>query len=159
MQEIEGVRQVISGYTGGTAPGKPTYREVCSGLTGHAEAVQVYFDPDVVSYRDLLIMFMTSHDPTTKNRQGSDVGSQYRSVIFYHAPSQKKIAEQVIAEMAPLYPNPIVTELKPAGTFHEAEDYHKDYYNNNPDQGYCAAVIAPKLAKFRKMHYDRLKQR
>ena len=158
LQELRGVENLISGYTGGTAPGRPTYREVCSGRTGHAEVVQLTFDDDVISYKDLLTVFMTSHDPTTLNRQGGDVGTQYRSVIYYHNESQKAIAEAVVKEMASYYENPIVTEISALETFYEAEEYHQDYYRNNTSQGYCSAVITPKLAKLRKMHADKLKE-
>lgn len=157
FNEIKGVEKVVSGYTGGTAPGKPTYREVCSGLTGHAEVVQITFDANVVSYQDLLLVFMTSHDPTTLNRQGADVGTQYRSVIYYHNDLQKDIAEVVVEEIAPYYDNSIVTEISPLGVFYEAEDYHQNYYANNQEQMYCSAVITPKLAKLRKMHAEKLK--
>ena len=157
FKEIKGVEKVISGYTGGTAPGKPTYKEVCSGLTGHAEVVQITFDPEVLSYEDLLVIFMTSHDPTTLNRQGGDMGTQYRSVIYYHNDVQKEIAEVVLKEVGPYFDNPIVTELSPIATFYAAEDYHQDYYANNQTQGYCSAVITPKLAKLRKLHASKLK--
>lgn len=157
LQEIKGVEKLVSGYTGGKAPGKPTYREVCSGLTGHAEVVQVTFDPEVLSYKDLLAVFMTSHDPTSLNRQGGDVGTQYRSVIYFHNDQQKEEAETVIKEMSIYYDNPIVTEVMPLGEFYRAEDYHQDYYRNNTTQGYCSAVITPKLAKLRKIHADKLK--
>jgi len=157
LQELKGIEKIVSGYTGGNAPGKPTYREVCSGLTGHAEVVQVTFNPEVISYTDLLVVFMTSHDPTTLNRQGADVGSQYRSVIYYHNEGQKAVAEKVIQEIASYFDNPIITEISPLGTFYEAEDYHQDYYRNNQSQGYCSAVISPKLTKLRKMHADKLK--
>ena len=157
LQEIKGIEKLVSGYTGGKAPGKPTYREVCSGLTGHAEVVQVTFDPEVLSYRDLLVVFMTSHDPTSLNRQGGDVGTQYRSAIYYHNEEQKEEAETVIKEMGAYYADPIVTEVTPIGEFYPAEDYHQDYYRNNTTQGYCSAVITPKLAKLRKMHADKLK--
>lgn len=157
INEIRGVNKVVSGYTGGTAPGKPTYREVCSGLTGHAEVVQVSFDPNVIAFEDLLIVFMTSHDPTSLNRQGGDVGTQYRSAIFYHNEGQREIAEKVIQEMQPYYENPIVTEIRPLNVFYEAEDYHQEYYKNNPNAGYCSAVISPKLSRLRKMHADKLK--
>ncbi len=157
LQEIKGVGKVVSGYTGGTVPGKPTYREVCSGLTGHAEVVQITFDPNIISYADILTIFMTSHDPTTLNCQGADVGSQYRSVIYYHNEAQKAIAEVVLKEISAYYETPIITELSALGTFYEAEDYHQDYYRNNKTQGYCSAVITPKLAKLRKMHADKLK--
>lgn len=157
LQELKGVEKVISGYTGGKAPGKPTYREVCSGLTGHAEVVQVSFDPETISYKDLVTVFMTSHDPTTLNQQGGDRGTQYRSVIYYRDDEQKDTAETVVKEMASYYDNPIVTEISPLGTFYEAEEYHQDYYRNNTAQGYCSAVITPKLAKLRKMHAEKLK--
>ena len=157
LQRVDGVEKIVSGYTGGTAPGKPTYREICSGRTGHAEVVQVTFDPEIISFEDLLVIFMTSHDPTSLNRQGGDIGTQYRSVIYYHNETQKEIAELVTKEMAPYFENSIVTELSPLKTFYDAEDYHQDYYNKNSSQGYCSAVITPKLAKLRKMHADKLK--
>ena len=155
--EINGVISVISGYTGGNAPGKPTYREVCSGLTGHAEVVQVTFDPDIIAYGDILTIFMTTHDPTTLNRQGADVGTQYRSVIYYHNDAQEEMALSVVKKMASYYEQPIVTEISPIAIFHEAEEMHRDYYRNNKTQGYCSAVIAPKLAKLRKQYADKLK--
>ena len=155
--EIKGVEKVVSGYSGGTVPGKPTYREICSGLTGHAEVVQVTYDANVISYEDLLVIFMTSHDPTTLNRQGADVGTQYRSVIFYHNDAQKDIAEVVVKEISPYYENPVVTEISELGEFYEAEAEHQDFYNSNRRQGYCTLVIDPKLAKLRKMHADKLK--
>mgnify|MGYP000315412451 FL=1 len=148
FQEVAGVEKVVSGYTGGNAPGKPTYREVCSGLTGHAEVIQISFDPQVISYDDLLVIFMTSHDPTTMNRQGADVGSQYRSVIYYHNEEQKKISEEVAKQIAPYYEDEIVTEISPIGAFFEAEEYHQDYYKNNQNKPYCQFVIRPKLDKF-----------
>jgi peptide-methionine (S)-S-oxide reductase len=157
FQEVKGVEKVVSGYTGGNAPGKPTYREVCSGLTGHAEAVQLSFDPNIISFRDLLYIFMTTHDPTTLNRQGGDVGTQYRSVIYYHDKEQEKVAKEVIQEVSAYYDDEIVTELSKSETFHEAEEQHQDYYRNNQLQGYCSFVITPKLAKFRKMHADKLR--
>jgi peptide-methionine (S)-S-oxide reductase len=157
LKELKGVERLISGYTGGNAPGTPTYREVCSGLTGHAEVVQVYFHPSVISYEDLIVVFMTSHDPTTLNRQGGDRGTQYRSVIYYHDEQQKQIAEEIIRQMTPYYENPIVTEISPLGEFFPAEENHQDYYANNQSQAYCSAVISPKLAKLRKMHSDKLK--
>ncbi|MGB5370652.1 MAG: peptide-methionine (S)-S-oxide reductase MsrA [Flavobacteriaceae bacterium] len=156
LQELKGVVKVVSGYTGGRAPGKPTYREVCSGLTGHAEVVLVTFDPKLLSYHDLLGVFMTSHDPTTLNRQGADMGTQYRSVIYYHNEDQKHIAVRVLGEMSQHFDHPIVTELSPLSTFYEAEDYHQNYYRNNTSQGYCTAVITPKISKLRKMHADKL---
>jgi len=157
FQQLKGVHKVVSGYSGGTAPGKPTYREVCSGLTGHAEVVQLSFNEAEISYKELLQIFMSTHDPTTLNRQGADVGTQYRSVIYYQDESQKKAALEVIEEMATYYNDPIVTELSPLGEFYEAEDYHQDYYRNNPGQGYCSVVISPKLAKFRKQYAHILK--
>ncbi|MGI9547636.1 MAG: peptide-methionine (S)-S-oxide reductase MsrA [Flavobacteriaceae bacterium] len=158
FQEVKGVTKVVSGYTGGTAPGKPTYREICSGLTGHAEVIQITFDEAEISYRDLLYIFMTTHDPTTLNRQGADVGTQYRSVVYYHDEEQKKIAEEVIVEMREHYSDPIVTELSQLDIFYEAEEDHQDYYSNNKLQGYCSFVITPKLNKFRKMHSEKLKK-
>jgi len=157
FDQVKGVEKVVSGYTGGNAPGRPTYREVCSGLTGHAEVVQVSFDPKVISYEDLVVIFMTSHDPTTLNRQGADVGTQYRSVIYYHNEAQKEISEIIVKEMSLYYTNPIVTEISPLQTFYEAEEDHQDYYANNQTAGYCTAVISPKLARLRKMHSDKLK--
>jgi len=157
LLEVKGVEKVVSGYSGGNAPGKPTYREICSGLTGHAEVIQLSFDPDVISFHDLLMIFMTTHDPTTLNRQGADVGTQYRSVIFYHDVNQKEVAEGVLSEMSSYYEDPVVTELSPLEIFYEAEDYHQDYYQNNQSQGYCNFVITPKLAKLRKIHADKLK--
>lgn len=158
FNEIKGVENVVSGYMGGTVPGTPTYREVCSGLTGHAEVVQVSFDPYVISYEDLLIIFMTSHDPTILNGQGADVGTQYRSVIYYRNEKQKQTAEVVANEIAPYYDKPIMTEISPVEKFHEAEEVHQNYYANNPTAGYCSAVITPKLARLRKMHTDKIVQ-
>lgn len=157
FQEVKGVEKVVSGYSGGNAPGKPTYREVCSGLTGHAEVIQVTFDASVISYEDILVIFMTTHDPTTLNKQGADRGTQYRSVIYYHNDVQKEIAEVVSKEITPYYENPIVTEISPLDVFYEAEDYHQNYYRSNQEQGYCSFVITPKLAKLRKLHADKLK--
>ena len=158
FQEVKGVENVISGYTGGKAPGRPTYREVCSGLTGDAEVVQVTFDANVISYEDILVIFMTTHDPTTLNRQGADRGTQYRSVIYYHNDKQKEIAEIVISGLSKHYENPIVTELSEAVPFYEAEKEHQEFYKNNPEFGYCGFVIDPKLAKLRKLHSDKLKK-
>ncbi|WP_431159105.1 peptide-methionine (S)-S-oxide reductase MsrA [Winogradskyella poriferorum] len=157
FQEVKGVEKVISGYTGGNAPGRPTYREVCSGLTGHAEAVQVTFDANIISYEDVLIIFMTTHDPTTLNKQGADRGTQYRSVIYYHNDTQKDIAEAVTKALGPYYKDPIVTEISKAEIFYEAEKEHQDFYKNNPNYGYCNFVIDPKLAKLRQLHADKLK--
>lgn len=155
---LRGVVSVRSGYTGGTLP-DPTYKQVCGGDSGHAEAVRVTFDPQVVSYREILDVFFTIHDPTTVNRQGNDVGSQYRSAIFYHGPQQRAVAEEVISDLTAkkLWHAPIVTELQPAGTFYEAEDYHQDYFANNAGQPYCQLIVAPKVAKFRKRFLDKLK--
>jgi len=157
FNEIKGIENIVSGYSGGNAPGKPTYREVCSGLTGHAEVVQVTFDANSISYKDLLMIFMTSHDPTSINRQGADIGTQYRSVIYYHDNVQKELADLVIKEVASYYDQPIVTEIGPLVAFFEAEEYHQNYYTNNRSQGYCSFVITPKLTKLRKMHADKLK--
>lgn len=159
FDELQGVVDVVSGYSGGHVP-NPSYEAVCTGRTGHAEVVQITFDPDVISYRDLLRVFFSIHDPTTRNRQGADVGPQYRSVIFYHSPEQKAVAEDVIAELdaAGIWGRPIVTEVTPFQAFYPAEDYHQEYYRRNPYQGYCQVVIAPKVAKFRKEFMDRLKR-
>ena len=157
FQEIKGVEKVVSGYSGGTVPGHPTYREICSGLTGHAEVVQITFDSNVISYEEILVIFMTTHDPTTLNRQGADRGTQYRSVIFYHDDTQKVIAENVVKEVAKYYEDAIVTEIAPLDVFYEAEKEHQDYYRNNQNQGYCSFVITPKLAKLRKLHAGKLK--
>jgi peptide-methionine (S)-S-oxide reductase len=157
--ELKGVTDVVSGYAGGRIP-NPTYEQVCSGATGHAEVVQVTFDPAQVSFRDILNVFFTIHDPTTLNRQGADVGTQYRSAIFTHSEAQEKIAREVIAalEAERLWPNPIVTEVAPLEKFYPAEDYHQEYFARNPFQGYCRVVIAPKVAKFRKQYVARLKE-
>ncbi|WP_296311668.1 peptide-methionine (S)-S-oxide reductase MsrA [Winogradskyella sp. UBA3174] len=157
FEEVKGVERVVSGYSGGNVPGRPTYREIGSGLTGHAEVVQVSYDANVISYEDILVIFMTTHDPTTLNKQGADRGTQYRSVIFYHNDKQAEIAELVLNELAQYYENPIVTELSAAPLFYEAEKEHQDFYKNNPGYGYCSFVIDPKLAKLRKLHYDKLK--
>ena len=156
--QIKGVVAVESGYMGGQVD-HPTYEAVCSGRTGHAEAVRVTFDPSVVSYRDLLEVLFVIHDPTTRNRQGHDVGTQYRSAIFYHTPEQKRVAEEVIATATKekLYADPIVTEITPAGTWYEAEPYHQEYFVRNPFQGYCTAVVGPKVVKFRKQFVSKLK--
>jgi peptide-methionine (S)-S-oxide reductase len=159
FDQLRGVEDVVSGYSGGVRP-NPTYEQVCTGATGHAEVVQVTFDPQVVSFRDLLGVFFAIHDPTTLNRQGADVGTQYRSAIFYHSAEQKAVAEQVIGELnaAGLWPRPIVTQVTPFEAFYPAEDYHQEYFARNPYQGYCQAVVAPKVAKFRKQFLDRLKR-
>ena len=157
FNHVKGVEEVISGYTGGNAPGKPTYREICSGLTGHAEVVKVTFDANTISYKDIIEIFMTTHDPTTLNRQGADVGTQYRSVIYYYNDTQKEIANRVLEELNPLYSNQIVTEVSPIGIFYEAEKEHQEFYQNNPDYGYCTYVIDPKLNKLRQLHTDKLR--
>lgn len=157
FNEIKGVQKVVSGYTGGNIPGHPTYREICSGLTGHAEVIEVTFNADIISYHDILLIFMTTHDPTTLNKQGADVGTQYRSVIFYHNDEQKNVAEKIITEVQPYYKATIVTEISEAPTFYAAEQGHQNYYVNNQEQGYCSYVITPKLAKLRKLFADKLK--
>ncbi|TNF49065.1 MAG: peptide-methionine (S)-S-oxide reductase [Bacteroidetes bacterium] len=157
-EKLDGVGEVVSGFSGGSVE-NPTYRQVCTGTTGHAEVVQITFDSTKTSVEEILKVFFTVHDPTTLNRQGADVGTQYRSVIFYHNEDQRKTAEAIIMELnkEKVYPNPIVTEVSPVSTFYRAEDYHQDYYENNKDQGYCRLVIQPKLEKFEKVFSDRLK--
>jgi peptide-methionine (S)-S-oxide reductase len=155
--EVKGVDKVESGYTGGQQP-DPTYEQICTGTTGHAEVVRLEFDPAVISYRDILEIFFTIHDPTTLNRQGNDVGTQYRSVIYYQSPEQEATARQVKAEMAHVWDAPIVTEISPAQPYYRAEDYHQKFFAQHPLQGYCAFVVEPKVTKFRKMHSARLKQ-
>lgn len=156
-RQLRGVEQVVSGFSGGAKP-NPSYREVCTGRTGHAEVVQITFDPSVISYRDLLDVFFTIHDPTTVDRQGGDIGPQYRSVIFYDSPEQERTAREAIAtvEAEKIWDDPIVTQLEPLRAFYPAEEYHQDYFANNPRQPYCQAVIAPKVAKFRKKFLERL---
>ena len=157
FRQLRGVTRVESGYAGGYVK-NPSYYQVCGGETGHAEVVRVTFDPRELSYRDLLTVFFTIHDPTTLNRQGGDVGPQYRSVIFYHSPEQQAEAERLIAELEAqhLWDDPVVTELVPAEEFYPAESYHQDYYAKNPRQGYCQAVVAPKVAKVRKAFFSKL---
>ena len=157
FQKVKGVEKVVSGYAGGTVPGHPTYREVCSGLTGHAEVIQITFDAAVISYQEILIIFMTTHAPTTLNQQGADRGTAYRSVIFYHSDIQKKIAQHVLKEITPYYEDAIVTELTKYVIFYKATEEHQNYYRENTQQGYCSFVIEPKLAKLRKLHADKLK--
>ena len=159
FQEVKGVEKVVSGDAGGNAPGKPTYREICSGLTGHAEVIQITFDSNIISFEDILVIFMTTHDPTTLNRQGADRGTQYRSVIYYHNDQQHKIADEVLTQIQAYYDDKIVTELSTLPTFYEAEQEHQNYYRENSQQGYCSYVIAPKLSKLRKLHAGKLKQR
>ncbi len=158
FQELKGVEAVESGYAGGHVP-NPSYERVCTGATGHAEVVQVRFDPEVLPFRDLLRIFFTIHDPTTLNRQGADVGTQYRSAIFYHSPEQQRDAEQVIAEIekSGTWENRIVTQVAPFEAFYPAEEYHRDYYRRNPDQSYCQIVIAPKVSKLRKEYFEKLR--
>lgn len=159
FQQLEGVEKVESGYTGGHVA-NPTYKEVCTGTTGHAEACNITYDPSVISYDELLAAFFMSHDPTQLNRQGNDIGTQYRSGIYYHNETQKEKAEYYIKKLneEKAYPNPIVTEVKPYGTFYKAEDYHQNYYNQNGEEGYCRMVIRPKLDKFKKVFAGKLKQ-
>jgi peptide-methionine (S)-S-oxide reductase len=156
--ELRGVLSVESGYSGGSVE-NPTYRQVVTGTTGHAEVVRVTFDPEVVSFKEILEVFFTIHDPTTLNRQGADVGPQYRSAIFYHDEEQRRVAEEVISELETegVWDDPIVTEVTPFDTFYIAEDYHQEYYRNNAYQPYCQVVISPKVAKFRKQYLERLK--
>ncbi len=159
FDDLQGVEDVVSGYSGGHTE-NPTYKEVCSETTGHAEVVQIKFDPSELTYGDLLRVYFTVHDPTTLNRQGNDIGSSYRSAIFYHSDEQRQAAEGVIAEITAegLYENPIVTEVAAFDKFWPAEDYHQEYFSNNPGQPYCAAVVAPKVSKFRQKFASRLKR-
>ncbi|MDQ3321631.1 MAG: peptide-methionine (S)-S-oxide reductase MsrA, partial [Acidobacteriota bacterium] len=159
FDDLKGVESVESGYSGGHKE-HPTYQEVCSETTGHAEVIQIKFDSQTVSFKDILRVFFTVHDPTTLNRQGNDVGSSYRSAIFYHSDEQKRVAEEVIKEVTEegVYSNPIVTEVTPFDKFYIAENYHQEYFANNPNQPYCAAVVAPKVAKFRQKFVERLKR-
>jgi peptide-methionine (S)-S-oxide reductase len=154
--DLKGVEKVESGYSGGDVP-NPSYEDVCTGDTGHAEVVQLTFDPRVISYQDILEIFFSIHDPTTLNRQGADSGTQYRSVVLYHNQDQKKVAEEVIEESRKNFSQPIVTQLVPFKAFYKAEDYHQEYFMNNPNQPYCRAVVGPKVAKFRKHYPDKLK--
>ena len=158
FNEVKGIVKAISGYSGGTVPGVPTYREICSGLTGHAEVIRIEFESDIISFEEILFLFFTAHNPTTLNKQGADVGTQYRSVIFYHDEIQKNISEQVIKEIQQHFPSPIVTEISPLINYFDAEDYHQGYYKNNPEQGYCSVVVGPKLNKLRKLHSSLLKK-
>ncbi|MEL1254628.1 peptide-methionine (S)-S-oxide reductase MsrA [Flavobacterium sp. DGU38] len=155
IQRLKGAETIKSGYSDGQIK-NPAYREVCTGRTGHAEVVQVVFDPDILSYHDLITVFMTSHDPTTLNRQGADAGTQYRSIILYHDNIQKETAEKVFEELKSVFSGPIVTQLKPFQVFYEAEEDHQNYYNENPDAGYCRMVIDPKVHKLKKMYAEKL---
>jgi len=159
FQQLKGVEKVTSGYTGGNLK-NPTYKEICTGNTGHAEGIQIEFDSNIISYQEILDVFFSTHDPTTLNRQGYDVGTQYRSAIFYNSEAQKEIAEAFIIALtnAHVFDNPIVTEITPLSVFYIAEDYHQNYYNNNKSQGYCQAVINPKLAKFIEKYQSKLKK-
>ena len=159
FQELEGVERVVSGYSGGNVP-DPTYEQVCTGATGHAEVCQITYDPAKISYDQLLEVFWKTHDPTTRNRQGNDIGSQYRSVVFYHDAEQKELAEKYKAKLDAehIWDRPIVTEIEPIRQFWPAENYHQNYYRNNPRQGYCTFVITPKIDKFRKVFGERLKK-
>lgn len=157
FQQLKGVEKVVSGYMGGHIK-NPAYKEVCRGTTGHAEVLQIDFDPSIISFDELLEVLWTTHNPTTLNQQGADKGTQYRSAIFYHDVSQKVAAEKSKNEVAPKYwDNPIVTEITEASEFYAAEDYHQNYFNNNPTNGYCRVVISPKISKFRKSYADKLK--
>jgi peptide-methionine (S)-S-oxide reductase len=158
-QSLDGVTKVESGYSGGSVK-NPSYREVCNGTTGHAEVIQVHFDPKVISFADILEVFWETHDPTTLNRQGADVGTQYRSAIFYHSEEQKRIADlaKVTADESGLWPSKIVTEISPFTGYYGADEYHQDYYNNNSSQPYCSMVITPKLDKFKKRFREKLKE-
>ena len=159
FDDLRGVTDVVSGYSGGHTE-NPTYREVCSETTGHAEVTQIKFDANEISFADILRVFFAVHDPTTLNRQGNDVGSSYRSAIFYHSDEQRKTAEEIIKEVTAegVYDNPIVTEVTAFDKFYPAENYHQEYFANNPNQPYCAAVVAPKVAKFRQKFVNRLKK-
>ena len=159
FREVDGVENVVSGYTGGTTI-NPTYEQVCTGETGHAEAVQVSFNPSRISYREILEIFFSVHDPTTLNRQGPDVGTSYRSAVFYHNERQKNVVEELIGELnkAHLWEKPIVTQIVPLDTFYPAEDYHREYFSRHPEQAYCQTVISPKVNKFRKKWTERLKK-
>jgi peptide-methionine (S)-S-oxide reductase len=154
---LRGVEKSVSGYAGGKRP-NPTYEQVCAGVTGHAEVVQLTFDPSIISYRDLLGVLFTIHDPTTLNRQGNDIGTQYRSVVYFHSAEQEAAVRQTIADLEreKVYDDPIVTEISPYSVFYAAEGYHQDYFNKNPAQPYCNAIVAPKVSKVRKQYFDRL---
>ena len=159
FKELRGVEKVESGYTGGKVA-NPTYKQVTTGSTGHAEAIQITFDPKQISYKELLEVFFVTHDPTTLNQQGADIGTQYRSAIFYHTPEQKKTAEEVIKQFTTdqVYQSPLVTQLEAFKKFYVAEEYHQNYYARNPEQGYCRIVIEPKVLKFRKQFFNKLKK-
>ena len=158
FSQVQGIHSAISGYMGGSSDA-PSYEEVCSGESGHAEVVQLSFDPTIISYQEILEIFFTLHDPTQLNRQGNDIGTQYRSAVFYHDENQKNIVEQIIKEMHDnqIFDQDIVTQICPINTFYSGEDYHQDYVSNNPENPYCQAIVSPKLAKFRKTFIDKLK--
>ncbi|MGW8178778.1 MAG: peptide-methionine (S)-S-oxide reductase MsrA [bacterium] len=158
FEQLKGVEKVVSGYSGGTVV-NPSYQQVCTGTTGHAEVVQITYDPQIIAFRELLEVFFTIHDPTTLNRQGADVGTQYRSVIFYHSQEQKTVAEKVVQELeaAEIWDAPIVTEITSFSAFYRAEDYHQEYFRRNPGQAYCQVVIAPKVVKLRRRFLEKLK--
>ena len=160
FEMVAGVHSVVSGYAGGNV-NNPTYEQICSGTTGHAEVTQISYDPSIITYDELLQIFWKTHDPTTLNRQGNDVGSQYRSVIFYHDDEQKQLAEKYKKELnaSGAWKDPLVTEVAPLSVFYKAEDYHQNFYENNPNQGYCAFIIAPKLEKFEKVFKEKLKEK
>ncbi len=160
FDDLRGVEDVVSGYSGGHTE-NPTYQEVCSETTGHAEVIQIKFNPDEISFKEILQVFFAVHDPTTLNRQGNDIGTSYRSAIFYHSDEQKRVAEEVIKEVTEggVYDNPIVTQVAPFDKFYVAENYHQEYFANNPNQPYCAAIVAPKVSKFRKKFLDKLKSK
>ena len=157
MQRLHGVIEVVSGYAGGHTE-NPTYREICSGTTGHAEVIQIIYDSEVISYEDIITIFMTSHDPTTLNRQGADRGTQYRSIILYHNEDQKKITKKIVEDLKDEFSDPIVTEIVPLQKFYSAEKYHQNYYNNNSNAGYCRVVISPKIKKLNQQYASRLKK-
>ncbi|AUC81720.1 peptide-methionine (S)-S-oxide reductase MsrA [Lacinutrix sp. Bg11-31] len=157
FQEVKGVEKVVSGYSSGNKTRQPTYLEICSGLSGFAEVIQITFNANVISYEDILVIFMTTHDPTTLNQQGADRGTQYRSVIYYHNEKQKEIANSVTKEITSYYENPVVTEISALAIFYEAEKEHQNFYRSNQERVYCGFVIIPKLAKLRKLHADKLK--
>ena len=157
FQEVKGVEKVVSGYSGGTTPGEPTYSEICTGLSGYAEVIKITFDSSIISFEEILLIFMTTHDPTTLNKQGADRGTQYRSVIFYQNEKQAVISKKVMNEVSEIYEDPIVTEINPAATFYKAGIEHQNFYKENPELGYCSYVIIPKLNKLRQLHADKLK--
>ena len=157
FNQLKGIEEIVVGYAGGNVPGHPTYREICSGLTGHAEVIEITYNSKEIPLEEILIVFMTTHNPTTLNRQGADVGTQYRSVIYYKNIQEKTTIDNVIHKMQSFYNEPIVTEISELPTFYKAEDYHQNYYENNKEQGYCNFVIKPKLEKLRKLYLDKLK--